>query len=227
VAVKIINKTSLKESSLAKVRPAFAGWLGVLSLSALHIVSLHQLLYICLFIASPRGFLASSFYPSPPSLSTRTPHSQLMREVKIMKMLNHPNIVRLYEVIDTEKELFLIMEYASGGEVFDYLVAHGRMQEKEARVKFRQVGGALLPPRLTMARSMHSHSTTSSSLLRAPRLSAPCSTATTRRLCTATSRPRIFCLTPTWTLNWPILVRFHWTPPLSFGSRASLWKAPV
>lgn len=63
-----------------------------------------------------------------------------MREVKIMKMLNHPNIVRLYEVIDTEKELFLIMEYASGGEVFDYLVAHGRMQEKEARVKFRQVG---------------------------------------------------------------------------------------
>ena len=62
-----------------------------------------------------------------------------MREMRILKTLNHPNIVRLYEVIDTEKELFLIMEYASGGEVFDYLVAHGRMQEKEARAKFRQV----------------------------------------------------------------------------------------
>ena len=62
-----------------------------------------------------------------------------MREMRILKTLNHPNIVRLYEVIDTEKELYLVMEYASGGEVFDYLVAHGRMQEKEARAKFRQV----------------------------------------------------------------------------------------
>ncbi len=57
-----------------------------------------------------------------------------------MKTLNHPNIVKLYEVIDTAERLYLVMEYASGGEVFDYLVNHGRMKEKEARVKFRQVG---------------------------------------------------------------------------------------
>lgn len=46
----------------------------------------------------------------------------------------------MLQVIETEKTLYLVMEYASGGEVFDYLVFHGRMKEKEARAKFRQVG---------------------------------------------------------------------------------------
>ena len=68
---------------------------------------------------------------------------KLFREVRIMKMLNHDSVVRLYEVIDTPEELYLILEYVPGGELFDYLVAHGRMKEKDARKHFRQIVSAV------------------------------------------------------------------------------------
>ncbi|KAJ3187535.1 Serine/threonine-protein kinase par-1 [Gaertneriomyces sp. JEL0708] len=69
--------------------------------------------------------------------------SKLYREVRIMKLLHHPNIVKLYEVIETKTTVFLVMEYASGGELYDYLVVHGKMKEKEARAKFRQILSAV------------------------------------------------------------------------------------
>ncbi len=50
-----------------------------------------------------------------------------------MKMLNNPYIIKLYEVIDTTKHMFLVLEYAPGGELFDYIVANERVKEKEAR----------------------------------------------------------------------------------------------
>lgn len=69
--------------------------------------------------------------------------AKLYREVRIMKLLHHPNIVKLYEVVETKYTIFLVMEYVSGGELYDYLVVHGRMKEKEARAKFRQILSAV------------------------------------------------------------------------------------
>lgn len=77
------------------------------------------------------------------------------REISIMKLLRHPNIIRLYEVVDTEKVLFLIMEYASGGEVLDFIVAHGRLGEKEARRFFRQILSAIAYDSLTLSLAGH------------------------------------------------------------------------
>ncbi|XP_069115952.1 serine/threonine-protein kinase SIK3-like isoform X2 [Argopecten irradians] len=69
--------------------------------------------------------------------------NKIYREIEIMKLLKHPNIIRLYQVMQTDRMLYLVTEYASGGEIFDHLVAHGRMNEKEARRKFKQIVAAV------------------------------------------------------------------------------------
>ncbi len=61
------------------------------------------------------------------------------REIKILKLIRHPNIIQLFEIIETPKQLYLIMEYASGGELFDYIVANTRLKEKEACKYFQQI----------------------------------------------------------------------------------------
>lgn len=69
--------------------------------------------------------------------------SKLSREVRIMRLLNHPNIIELYEVIETETKIFLVMEYSKGGELYDYIVVNGKFSEDEARKKFRQIISAV------------------------------------------------------------------------------------
>ena len=64
---------------------------------------------------------------------------RVAREIHILKMIRHPNIIQLYEIIETSKQLYLIMEYASGGEVFDYIVANHRVKEAEASRYFHQI----------------------------------------------------------------------------------------
>jgi len=61
------------------------------------------------------------------------------REISILKQVNHPNIVLLYEIIETSEELFLIMEYTPGGELFDYIVNKAVLDEHETRSLFRQI----------------------------------------------------------------------------------------
>lgn len=57
---------------------------------------------------------------------------RVAREIHILKIVRHPNVVQLFEIIETSKELYLIMEYARGGELFDYIVSHKRVREKDA-----------------------------------------------------------------------------------------------
>lgn len=74
---------------------------------------------------------------------TFTSLQQLFQEVNAMRIMNHPNIVKLLEVIDTEETLFIVMEYLSGGDLSTYLETQGRLTEGEARGAFRQLVSAL------------------------------------------------------------------------------------
>ncbi|XP_049582706.1 serine/threonine-protein kinase SIK2 isoform X1 [Syngnathus scovelli] len=68
---------------------------------------------------------------------------KIYREVQIMKMLDHPHIIKLYQVMETKNMLYLVTEYAKNGEIFDYLAKHGRLSEIEARRKFWQILSAV------------------------------------------------------------------------------------
>ncbi|RPD75460.1 Pkinase-domain-containing protein [Lentinus tigrinus ALCF2SS1-7] len=61
------------------------------------------------------------------------------REIIMMKLMNHPNIMRIYDVYEGEKELYLILEYVEGGELFDFLVNRGRLPPLEALAYFKQI----------------------------------------------------------------------------------------
>jgi 5'-AMP-activated protein kinase catalytic alpha subunit len=64
---------------------------------------------------------------------------KVQREINILHLCTHPHIIRLYEVIDTPTDIFLVIEYVSGGELFDYIVSKGRLSADEARNFFHQI----------------------------------------------------------------------------------------
>ncbi|ABN67150.2 serine/threonine-protein kinase HSL1 [Scheffersomyces stipitis CBS 6054] len=61
------------------------------------------------------------------------------REIIIMKLISHPNIMGLYDVWENKNDLYLILEYIEGGELFDYLIKRGKLQEFEAINYFKQI----------------------------------------------------------------------------------------
>ncbi|KAJ0392846.1 hypothetical protein P43SY_000585 [Pythium insidiosum] len=64
---------------------------------------------------------------------------RVAREIKILKRNRHVNVIQLYEVIDAPERIFLIMEHADSGEMFEYIVARHRIREPEAVQLFQQI----------------------------------------------------------------------------------------
>ncbi|KAG1330278.1 CBL-interacting protein kinase 5-like [Cocos nucifera] len=67
---------------------------------------------------------------------------QIKREIAIMRLVRHPNIVQLYEVMASKTKIYFVMEYVNGGELFNK-VAKGRLKEDAARKYFQQLIGAV------------------------------------------------------------------------------------
>ncbi|KAJ1975998.1 Serine/threonine-protein kinase [Dimargaris verticillata] len=68
---------------------------------------------------------------------------RILREIAIMKLLNHPYIVGLKDVIVHPTHYYVVLEYVSGGQMLDYIISHGRLKEKHARKFARQILSAL------------------------------------------------------------------------------------
>eukprot|EP00047_Mylnosiga_fluctuans_P004714 m.236127 g.236127 ORF g.236127 m.236127 type:complete len:242 (-) comp12931_c0_seq1:891-1616(-) len=64
---------------------------------------------------------------------------KIKREIQILKLFRHPHIIKLYQVISSPTDIFMVMEYVSGGELFDYIINHGKLSEREARSFFQQI----------------------------------------------------------------------------------------
>ncbi|KAJ4474233.1 snf 1 [Lentinula aciculospora] len=77
-------------------------------------------------------------YISKAAISREKTKNRVKREYDYMRLLKHPHIIKLYEVINTPTDVVFVLEYA-GGELFNYIVQNGRMEERHARRFFQQI----------------------------------------------------------------------------------------
>jgi calcium-dependent protein kinase len=68
---------------------------------------------------------------------------RLEYEIDTLKNLDHPNILRLYEVFEDKKYIYLVTEFCQGGELFDEIIARGRFNERDAAVVIKQLLSAI------------------------------------------------------------------------------------
>ncbi|KAF7013953.1 unnamed protein product [Triticum aestivum] len=68
---------------------------------------------------------------------------QIRREICTMKLIQHPNVVRLHEVMGSKARIFIVLEYVTGGELHDIIAARGSLKEDEARRYFQQLINAV------------------------------------------------------------------------------------
>ncbi|XP_051137044.1 CBL-interacting serine/threonine-protein kinase 1 [Andrographis paniculata] len=64
---------------------------------------------------------------------------QIKREIATLKLLKHPNVVRLYEVLASKTKIYMVLEYVNGGELFERIASKGKFVEAEARGLFQQL----------------------------------------------------------------------------------------
>lgn len=68
---------------------------------------------------------------------------QIKREISTMKLIRHPNVIRLYEVMASKTKIYIVLEFVTGGELFDKIASKGRLKEDEARKYFQQLINAV------------------------------------------------------------------------------------
>lgn len=64
---------------------------------------------------------------------------KVQREISLMRLVKHPNILKLTDVFESEKHLYIVLEYAKQGELFDYLISNRTIPEDQALDFFRQI----------------------------------------------------------------------------------------